>query len=74
MYKAKDTRKVWLIAHPVHQYNEDVKDLARRENLKIIDLKFKPSIDPKLLVEKAPKLTFKNEAKPEVKEVKEVKK
>lgn len=65
MKKNKDTRKIWLVEHPLHQYNEDVKELARRENLKIIDAKF--DINKDLLADKAPKITKKKVTKLEVK-------
>ena len=65
MKKNKDTRKIWLVEHPLHQYNEDVKDVARRENLKIIDAKF--DIHKDLVVGNAPKLTKKKVAKVEAK-------
>ena len=31
---------VWYVEFPTFQYNEDVKDLARKNNLKIIDARF----------------------------------
>ena len=31
---------VWYVEFPTFQYNEDVKDLARKNNLKIIDAIF----------------------------------
>ena len=65
MKKNKDTRKIWLVEHPLHQFNEDVKDLARRENLKIIDAKF--DIHRDLVAGSPPKLTKKKMAKVEVK-------
>ena len=51
---------VWYVEFPTFQYNEDVKDLARKNNLKIIDARFQG--DNKQC-EKAPKLTLK--VKPE---------
>ncbi|MNG27507.1 hypothetical protein D3C84_1126330 [compost metagenome] len=59
----RDTRKIWLVAHPLHQYKEDAKDLARRENLRIIDIEHKADIDPDLIEEKPPKLTKNKPAK-----------
>lgn len=53
----KDTRKVWLVPHPTSQFKEDVKDLARRNNLQIVDAKFKDDIDPKAVEAKPPELT-----------------
>ena len=51
---------VWYVEFPTFQYNEDVKELARKNNLKIIDARFQG--DNKQC-EKAPKLTLK--VKPE---------
>ncbi len=49
--------KVWLVDHPTYQYKEDVKDLARKNDLKVIDSQFAKSIDPKLVEASPPKLT-----------------
>ena len=46
--------QIWYVEFPTFQYNEDVKDLARKNNLKIIDARFQG--DNKQC-EKAPKLT-----------------
>ena len=51
---------IWYVEFPTFQYNEDVKELARKNNLKIIDARFQG--DNKQC-EKAPKLTLK--VKPE---------
>ena len=50
---------IWLVDHPTHQYKEDVKELARKNDLQVIDSRFKDSFDPKLFVDEkdAPKLT-----------------
>ena len=32
--------QIWYVEFPTFQYNEDVKDLARKNNLKIIDSRF----------------------------------
>ena len=45
---------VWYVEFPTFQYNEDVKDLARKNNLKIIDATFQG--DNKQC-DKPPKLT-----------------
>lgn len=59
-----DSRKLWLVKHPLSQYNEDVKALARKNDLKIVDAKFKGSIDQKFVADKPPALTVtKAEAK-----------
>ena len=51
--------KYWLVDHPTHQFKEDVKELARKADLEVIDSRFKETIDPKLVVsdKDAPKLT-----------------
>ena len=48
--------KVWFVDFPTHQYKEDVVELAKAKNLKIIDGKFKGSFDCEE-EEKPPKLT-----------------
>ena len=53
----RDTRKIWLVAHPLHQYKEDVKSLARKNDLRIIDAEYKADIDPETVEDKPPKLT-----------------
>ena len=59
-----DNRKIWMVPPPTSQYNEDVKNLARQNNLKIYatNIKgFNPNLD---LVEKnPPKLTKKKDKK-----------
>lgn len=51
--------KYWLVEHPTHQYNEDVSELARKNDLDVIDAKFKDSVDSELVIsgKDAPKLT-----------------
>lgn len=51
--------KIWFVEFPTHQYKEDVNSLAYENRLEIIDIRFKDSIDPKLVVsdKDAPKLT-----------------
>jgi hypothetical protein len=62
--KKEDKRKVWLVAFPTYRYTQDVKTLARKNDLKIIDAKFKDSVNKEKLVEKAPALTLKKEYQP----------
>jgi len=62
-----DTRKVWLVPHPTSQFKEDVKALARQNNLRIIDAKLTNEIDSNAVTTKAPKLTNINEPKREIK-------
>ena len=58
--------QTWYVEFPTFQYNEDVKELARKNNLKIIDSKFQGNEKqcdnpPKLTLvgeEKAPKKTL----------------
>jgi hypothetical protein len=51
--------KIWFVEHPTHQYKEDVLEIAHVNRLEILDIKFKSSIDPKLVVldKDAPNLT-----------------
>lgn len=50
----------WYVIFPTFQYVEDVKELARKRGLKIIDAKFQGD---KEQCEKAPKLTLKKDEK-----------
>lgn len=52
--------KVWFIEFPTYRYNEDVKDLARMNNLKIVDAKFQGTLKQ---CENAPTLTLKGAKK-----------
>lgn len=38
--KAPESKKVWFVAHPTHQYAENVRELARQHNLRIVDARF----------------------------------
>ncbi|MAO24252.1 MAG: hypothetical protein Unbinned3818contig1000_44 [Prokaryotic dsDNA virus sp.] len=51
-------KKVWFVKHPTSQYKEDVKALARKNDLVIYDAKFEGSINPKMVESKPPKLTL----------------
>ena len=51
---AKDKRDVWYVEFPTYQYKEDVKALARKADLRIVDAKFQGD---KKQCAKAPKLT-----------------
>lgn len=54
-------KKVWYVKFPTHLYNEDVKELALRNGLKVIDSKFQGAeTNPS----DAPKLTLKTDKKP----------
>jgi hypothetical protein len=50
--------KVWFVKFPTFQYNEDVKELAKKQGLKIIDAQFQGDQEQ---CENAPKLTVKGE-------------
>lgn len=52
---------IWLVDHPTHQYAEDVKDLAIKAGLQIVDSRFKESFSSDEIVasKDAPKLTKK---------------
>jgi hypothetical protein len=55
-------KKTWYVVFPTYQYNEDVRDLALKKNLKIVDARFKGSNKQ---CPNAPKLTKIGEAKEE---------
>lgn len=54
-------KKVWLIEFPTYRYVEDVKDLARKNNLVIYDAKMAQGFNPDYVEQKPPKLTLKPE-------------
>jgi len=56
--KHKD-KKVWLVDHPTSQYEEDVKDMAARAMVRIVDSKYSGSVDPDKLHPSMPELTKK---------------
>jgi hypothetical protein len=49
----KEESKVWYVEFPTFQYKEDVKELAKKHGLKIVDVQFKGEDDGA----KGPKLT-----------------
>jgi len=49
--------KIWYVKFPTYRYNQDVKALARKAGLEIIDAQF----DDGKGAEKTPKLTLKPE-------------
>jgi len=58
--------KIWYVAHPLYLYNEDVKELAKRNGFRIVDALFQGKEEnPK----DAPKLTLKGEKPKPVKKV-----
>ena len=54
------SKEIWYVEFPTYRYKEDVKELAQRNNLKIVDATFQGENKQ---CEKAPKLTLK--VKPE---------
>ena len=52
--------KTWFVGFPTYQYNENVKELARKHGLKIVDSKFQGATAQ---AENAPKLTPKTAKK-----------
>ncbi len=53
----------WLVEHPISQYEQDVKALAKDAGLRIIDAKYKDSVDASLVAEKTPSINKKGEKK-----------
>lgn len=64
-----DDRKVWLVPHPTSQFKENVKKLAVRAQLIIVDARFEKDIDPSRIAsgDEVPKLTPVKKAKAEAK-------
>ena len=56
-------RKIWLLALPASLYVEDVKNLAKSNNLIIVDAKFADAVDDKDVEQKPPKTTLVNKLK-----------
>jgi hypothetical protein len=56
-------QKYWLIDMPLSQYSDDVKKLARDNNLAIIDSRFKDTVNPNRLAQAVPSLTKKRKRK-----------
>lgn len=55
--RKRPVRKIWLVAHPIGQFKEDVKTLAMQNNLKIVDAKYADQYPEEMVATKAPKLT-----------------
>jgi len=67
MAEAKITRPAyWLVPHPLHQYAEDVKSVARKAGLRVLDPAVASDEDKAAAMpaDKAPKLTIVNEPAP----------
>ena len=56
-------QKYWLIDMPLSQYSDDVKKLARDNNLAIIDSRFKDTVNTNRLAQAVPSLTKKRKRK-----------
>lgn len=54
------SKEIWYVEFPTYKYKEDVKELAQRNNLKIVDAIFQGKNKQ---CEKAPKLTLIDEVK-----------
>ena len=55
-------KKIWLVPHPTSQFNENVKELAADNGLRIIDAKFTKEIHFDFIATDPPKLTKTKEA------------
>jgi hypothetical protein len=56
-------QKYWLVVMPLSQYKEDVKKLARDNNLAIIDARFSKTTDQNRISLDTPALTKKRKKK-----------
>lgn len=52
--------KVWLVEFPIYQYKEDVKELAKKHGLKVIDSRYSKDIKPEFVIKETPPLTKKS--------------
>lgn len=66
MTNDKTKKQVWLVEHPTYRYEQDVKALARKADLRIVDAAEASDSDRKSAVsaKDAPKLTLKPEHAP----------
>lgn len=56
--KGMPVKMIWLVPHPTHQFKENVKQLARMHNLRVIDAKWSADYaGSKYLAKHAPDLT-----------------
>lgn len=61
-------RKIWLVKFPTGQYKQDVKGLARQNNLVVYDEKYRDALNPAAIEANPPRLTRKGtKAKPKPK-------
>lgn len=56
--------KIWFLKFPTYIYKENVKDLARKAGVKIVDEKYVKSYPDEARAEKVPKVTVKPEYAP----------
>lgn len=59
-------RPVWLVEHPTHQYNEDVKTLARQHGLQVVDAAAASADDIDRAVAIGPQLTRRGDVPAQV--------
>lgn len=66
MSEKQERPAVWLVEHPTFRYVEDVKVLARKAGLRIIDVAVASDVerDRAVSAKNAPKLTLKPEYAP----------
>lgn len=55
-----EKKLIWFVEFPTHQYKEDVKALARKADLRIIDAKFKKGFKEEEVAKEVPKITKKS--------------
>lgn len=58
------SNKIWLVDFPLFQYNEDVKQLAHDNNLKIIDKMLSDSVNEGDIATKTPSISIKGNKAP----------
>lgn len=55
-------RKIWFVKHPISQYKENVKLLARKHHLRILDAQFEGQYPAEVVEQDPPKLTVEKTA------------
>ena len=53
---------IWLVEFPTFQYKEDVKALATKNGLRLIDARYVKEINPQLIAKEVPTITKKTAA------------
>ena len=61
--------KKWLVTFPTHLYNEDAMELAKQNNLEIVNDIFRDSIKLDEIANDIPRLTLKGAKKTKAKKV-----